>query len=450
MLAIWATFIKELTELRRDRAGLLVLLVMPMTLLVVISLVQDSVMQATGAAPVRVLFVDQDHSFLGAAVTQQLQSLGGLEAVTRIHGREADEAAAREAVLRGDFQVCLVIPPGTGDALRKKIGQLTAASWALPGQAEKTGADQALTGLTLYFDPAVQGVLRTAVVNALHRVFLGIEARERAEAMTQMLPQELKKTAKHMMAQMMGSAPAPRGAGPAVPEVHFVMGSGPLLAISEQSAAAGKLMKWPTAAQQNVPGWALFGMFFIVVPIAGVLVRERQTGTFQRLMTMPVSTAALLAGKVGAYVLVCSIQFALMLAAGCYVLPWLGTAGLEPGAALLQVVPIVVAASLAATGYGLMVGTLAKTYEQASMFGPVSVVIAAALGGVMVPTYVMPHVMQKLSNLSPLAWGLTAFQEIFVRNGSLRAVMPELFCLMLFFIVTIAISGFALRGSRRQ
>jgi ABC-2 type transport system permease protein len=84
------------------------------------------------------------------------------------------------------------------------------------------------------------------------------------------------------------------------------------------------------------------------------------------------------------------------------------------------------------------------------MFGPVSVVIAAALGGVMVPTYVMPHVMQKLSNLSPLAWGLTAFQEIFVRNGSLRAVMPELFCLMLFFIVTIAISGFALRGSRRQ
>ena len=53
------------------------------------------------------------------------------------------------------------------------------------------------------------------------------------------------------------------------------------------------------------------------------------------------------------------------------------------------------AASLAATGYGLMVGTLAKTYEQASMFGAVSIVIAAALGGIMVPTYVMPHGCRK-------------------------------------------------------
>jgi ABC-2 type transport system permease protein len=209
-------------------------------------------------------------------------------------------------------------------------------------------------------------------------------------------------------------------------------------------------MKWPTAAQQNVPGWALFGMFFIVVPISGVLVRERQTGTFNRLMTMPVSPASLLAGKVGAYLLVCSAQFALMLAAGVWVLPLLGTAGLKPGVEFLRAIPVVAAASLAATGFGLMVGTLAKTYEQASMFGAVAIVIAAALGGVMVPTYVMPHLMQKISVVSPLGWGLTAFQELFVRGGGLRAVVPELSYLTLFFAASIAVSGFALRGSRRQ
>ena len=112
-------------------------------------------------------------------------------------------------------------------------------------------------------------------------------------------------------------------------------------------------------------------------------------------------------------------------------------------------VPIVIAASLAATGFGLLVGTLAKTYEQASMFGAVAIVIAAAIGGVMVPTYVMPQMMQKISVISPLAWGLTAFQDIFVRGGSLRTVLPELAYLVIFFTAAATISGFSLRGSRR-
>ena len=86
-------------------------------------------------------------------------------------------------------------------------------------------------------------------------------------------------------------------------------------------------------------------------------------------MTMPVSRAGLLAGKVAAYVLVCLTQFALMLAAGVYLLPLLGTSGLEMGRALSTVAPIALCAALAATGYGMMVGTLANSYEQGTMFG---------------------------------------------------------------------------------
>lgn len=449
MLAIWATLIKELTELRRDRAGLLVLLVMPMVLLIVISLVQNSIVKSSGEAPVRVLFVDLDQGFLGKTLTRQLQSMGSLDVVTTLDQPTLDEATARQAVRQGDFQVCLVIRPGTSEALRLKINQLTSASWA-PQHPNDVPADTGLTGVTLYFDPAVQSILRTAVVNALNRAFLGIEARERAAAMTQALPQELKKVAQRMMIQMMGAEQAAASSGLSVPDIHFAMSSDPVLVLNEESATGSQHIQWPTPAQQNVPGWSLFGMFFIVVPIAGVLVRERQTGTFQRLMTMPVSPAALLTGKVGVYLIVCTAQFVLMLAAGCFLLPLLGVAGLEPGAwQLLQVFPIVVAAALAATGFGLAVGTLARTYEQASMFGAVSIVIAAALGGVMVPTYVMPRAMQTISHVSPLGWGLTAFQDIFVRGGSLGTIWPELVYLVLFFVLLISVAGFSLRGSRR-
>lgn len=449
LLAIWATFIKELTELRRDRAGLLVLLVMPMALVIIVSLVQDSVMQATGEAPVRVLFVDRDRSFLGEAMTKQLQSAGSLEIVTAIKGRELDEETARKAVVRGDYQFCVVVPPGTGAALRSRISELTTASLKTGGKSHSSSKLPALAGVTVYFDPAVQGVFRTAVVNALHRVLLGIESRERAESMAKALPLEMKKIMTRLMLQTNAGSVTATGLT-ALPEVSFTMESDPVLSLAEMTAVAGKAVKRPTAAQQNVPAWALFGMFFIVVPLSGVLIRERQTGTLQRLLTMPVSPLALLAGKVGAYLIVCSAQFALMLAAGCYLLPLLGTAGLEPGAELLAIVPVVIVASLAATGYGLMVGTLAKTYEQASMFGAVSIVIAAALGGIMIPTYVMPRSMQEISVLSPLAWGLTAFQDIFVRGGSLRTVVPELSRLFLFFVVSITVAGFFLRGSRMK
>jgi len=96
--------------------------------------------------------------------------------------------------------------------------------------------------------------------------------------------------------------------------------------------------------------------------------------------------------------------------------------------------------ALAACGYGLMLGTLARTLEQATMFGAVSVVCAAALGGIMVPVYVMPPVMQTISTFSPLAWGLNALVEIAVREGTLGSVRHELLYLAALFVVTMAIA----------
>ena len=40
-----------------------------------------------------------------------------------------------------------------------------------------------------------------------------------------------------------------------------------------------------------------------------------------------------------------------------------------------------------------------------------------AIGGMMIPVYVMPRSMQEISVLSPLAWGLNAFQDVLVRGG---------------------------------
>jgi ABC-2 type transport system permease protein len=449
--SVVATILKELLELRRDRAGLMVLLVMPMALVLILSLVQDSVMQATGEAPIKVLYVDDDSGYLGQAIEKRLRDAGGIALVKSIGAGALTEAAARKAVARGDYQFCVVVPKGSGEALRRRLRSQAAA--ALSTKATRKGAaasgpagavsdNAAMPALAVEFDPAVQPAFRTAVVNALRQVLLGIEMTERGAALSETLPGELKK----LVGESMPTWPGMSGSI-ALPDIRFEMDGAPVLALTETVAYASRYLKRPTAAQHNVPAWTLFGMFFIVVPLSGSLIRERQSGTYRKLMAMPVSPTGLLAGKIAAYVLVCMAQFALMLAVGTFVLPLLGTSGLVPGPEFLAVVPIALAAALAAAGYGIMVGTLARSYEQASMFGAVSIVIAAALGGIMVPVYVMPRFMQQVSVVSPLAWGLNGFQDVFVRGGGLQSAGADIFRLLAFFVVTMIISRMSIRGA---
>jgi len=95
---------------------------------------------------------------------------------------------------------------------------------------------------------------------------------------------------------------------------------------------------------------------------------------------------------------------------------------------------------LAAVGLGLLLGTIAKSQEQAAPFGATFVVVLAALGGVWVPVFMMPNFMQFISNLSPMNWGLNAFYDVFLRNVGLFEILPEIVLLFLFFLITTIIS----------
>jgi ABC-2 type transport system permease protein len=155
---------------------------------------------------------------------------------------------------------------------------------------------------------------------------------------------------------------------------------------------------------------------------------------------MPVSPLVLITGKMAAYTLVCMAQFALVVVIGKTVLPLLGTDSLQMGPSIVAVVGVALCSALSATAYGVMLGTVARSYEQAATVGPISVVIAAALGGIMVPVFAMPSVMRTISSFSPLAWSHGAFLELFIRGGSLIDVWDRLVCLLLFFCVNLCVA----------
>ena len=179
--------------------------------------------------------------------------------------------------------------------------------------------------------------------------------------------------------------------------------------------------KKPNVLQQNVPAWSLFGMFFIVIPLAGIMVRERHLGIMQRLRLAPVGMLTLYSGRVAAFVIVNLCQLFLMLVMGSTVLPAMGLGEFAFMPYFWPMLVVGVAASLAATSFGVLLGNISRTQQQATFLGPFIAVIAAAVGGIFVPVEIMPKALVPWVNTSPLHWAQASFLNIFVRHQTLHS-----------------------------
>ena len=428
-----ATVSKELLLLSRDRTGLLVLFVMPALLVLVMTLVQENVLKTMGESNTRLLLIDNDRQEVGQTIEKKLLESGAIEIIKSISGKDVDEKKALERILKGDFQLCVIIPEGTTAAVKTRARQVVRESLAMVKAPAESGLRQ--RDITVYFDPTVFGGFRSAVLNSLELVIMGIELDEKMNVLSELLPEHIKGTIRKALGPML-----PESFVNDIPGMRLDLGRDRLLRITERSASQYNFDKKPTSVQQNVPAWALFGIFFIAIPMAGALIKERHDETLARLLTLPVSFLSVMIGKIIAYVLVCLTQLGLIVLIGKVVLPLLGTPVLEMGSDPAAVIVIALSAILAATGFGILLGTIANTYEQASMAGPISIVIASALGGIMVPVYAMPKIMQGISRYSPLAWGHDAFLDVFVRGGNIRTVSGDIFALLSFFVATVLIA----------
>lgn len=203
----------------------------------------------------------------------------------------------------------------------------------------------------------------------------------------------------------------------------------------------------PSSVQQNVPAWLIFGMFFVVMPMSALFIVERRDGTLARLASQRVPFALVLAGKVAPFFAVNLVQTVLMLAAGVALVPWLGGEALALSARWDLLAMVAACTSFAAIGWALLVAVCARTLEQATVIGGVGNLLAAAIGGIMVPRFVMPPAMQQATELSPMAWALDGFHAVILRHGSAADI--ALPCLKLLALAAILV-GTALWVHRRR
>jgi ABC-2 type transport system permease protein len=204
---------------------------------------------------------------------------------------------------------------------------------------------------------------------------------------------------------------------------------------------AGTTGPRPSAVQQNVPAWLVFGMFFVVASLAGLVVEERASGTLVRLRSLGVSRGVLLASKGLPYLGVNAVQAALMLAVGVWLMPLIGGDALSLAQVNWPALLLALGAiSIAAIGMALAIACAVRTHAQAAAIGPIANVLMAAVGGIMVPKFVMPLSMQRLAEWSPMNWGLEALLNVVVRGGDIASTAPQLVRLSLFAVLMFGIA----------
>ena len=184
-------------------------------------------------------------------------------------------------------------------------------------------------------------------------------------------------------------------------------------------------------------------MFFVVIPVSSIFIIERQQGTLQRLRAMGLPFRLILAGKLLPFFVVNQIQAVMMVLVGIFLVPLFGSEALEMPASLPLLVnwwAVSAAVSLAAVAWALLIASIAQTSEQATIVGGVGNVLMGAIGGIMVPKFVMPATMQKLAALSPMAWGLEGFHVVMLRHGSFADILPSLVQLLVFAALALALA----------
>ncbi len=395
MTALW---LKEWLTLSRDRHGMAALFVMPAVFILIMSLaLRDTLRPDHKGARIRYAFLDQDHS-------PESKELGKLLAGSEFQEDKTTltDQAAQEAIASGRLPFAVVIPRG--------FAQQMAEAESRPGL------------VSLRLDPTVAILAR-------------VSFRQRLDSSLGLVKVHL---VLRQNAQFMGNFAAESLDTERVQAL-----------VAEEAVSGTAQAQLPSAVQQNVPAWLIFGMFFVVIPLSGIFITERHHGTLQRLRSMGIGHGTLLFGKLLPFILVNLIQTVLMVGVGVWLVPLFGGEALSlPAHTLLPLATMALAVSLAAVSWALLVASAVTTTEQATIFGGVGNILMAALGGIMVPRFVMPPEMRFLTKLSPMAWGLDGFHAIMLRGQGWSGMLPWAACLIAFAVVAVSVAiGLSRRGS---
>jgi len=373
-------FLKEMRGAYRNPLAFGFLLLMPFVLIAIISQAFGPLYD--GRQTFEVPLVDLDRTTQSEALISELDRLEGIT-IIELDWRRADLTTgdADNILDNDDYFSLLVIPTGYGQAVTGD-GLITVSLYSDPQQ-------EAYAGLV---HDQVQGQLE---VQDLLRVFdRALAAQVGSENASTIVEEEV----------------APRARSPEAGVLRL---------------ETDKRKVTPANFEQTVPGFALMFTFWLGVFVAGgIYAEKRQYNTWRRNMAAPVHRSLIIGSRVLAYVLIGTAQVLVL-----FFLGWL-IFGLSLGDHPYALLPIFLAMALVTTAFGILMTALIKDFVALNSIMNLVVLLAAAVGGALVPLFLLPDWLRTISPAVPHYWAMDGVQGVMLLDEGLVDTLPNVAALL--------------------
>jgi ABC-2 type transport system permease protein len=176
---------------------------------------------------------------------------------------------------------------------------------------------------------------------------------------------------------------------------------------------------------------------FLVTSIA--LLRERVSGTLERLLAGPLGRLELLGGYAIAFGMVATVQAALVSALT------LGPLGLHVQGPVLLVVLLAVCVAILGTGLGLLASAYARSEFQVVQFFPVIILPQLLLCGLLVARQRMPAALHAISDVLPLSYAVDGMHHLTRQTGASGALLGDIVIVLGFALGALLLGAATLR-----
>jgi linearmycin/streptolysin S transport system permease protein len=391
---------KDIAVIMRDKGAMLLMLLAPIALTLAMGAVTGAFSgrdSNTGISDIPVMILNRDQGQAGVGLVAGLKSQSTYLKIEEV----TDEAVAREAVKADQVAAAVFIPVDFTSSMQ--------------AQAESNLTTVEVLGSSAR--PISVSTVQSIVSSIINRI--------------EIIPASLGVATSQLVKVGLIE---PTGQGAFMGQMATRLAQNP---ISSQAITVHDLSVTKSEGNINAlaylaPGMAIFFLMYTVSQASRSILDERDQGTLPRMLISPTRNSEVLAGKVLSVVVIAFLQVGVLVLASAMLfrLSW---------GSPLPVVLLVSGVALAASSWGILLASIAKTPYQVSSFGTALMLLFGILGGVFIQLNQAGNVMRLVGKITPHAWALDGFETLAL-GGSINDILFDLAGLLAMTIILFGIS----------
>jgi ABC-2 type transport system permease protein len=374
---------KDLTELFRNRLGLVMLIVMPLFMMAMIGFIYPS--NGTTVTDLPVALLNEDSGFAGSTIPSQTFIMGLQQINDQTHmltlSNASSMAEIKDAVQRGELNGGIVIPSNFSSTLM-------------------SGEQGTIIIVTDQSNPTISATMQAALTATF-------------EQMGTLLAQQ--------NVQMLNSSVTANNALAIVKPYN----------VQTEGVVAGN----PSYFDFIAPGiMAMTVMMSVMTGLPVAISQEKEIGTMDGMMVAPINRLSIILGKTLAQTARGLLQGVIILALS------VGLFGVAIHGSIILVFGLLLLGVFSFVGLGVVITSFAKDQETAQMMMTTLMFPMMFLSGVLFPIQQMPWFMQGIARFLPLTYASDALRKVMVLGADVPAISTELIVLIAFGVVMTAIA----------